>query len=148
MKIYIIAVGKVKSNIFIKEMNEYIKQLPYKLEIIEVKDEPTINKMNLEKDRIIKKIPKNSYIISLDIKGKGFDSISFSNHMKKVIDETNKDIVFIIGGSFGLSEEILNMSNLRLSFSMFTFPHQLMRLILVEQIYRAFKIMENHPYHK
>lgn len=148
MNIFIIGVGKIKSNQYIKEINDYIKQMPYKTTIIEIKDEPRKENMDLEGKRIIKKIPKNSYIISLDRLGKEHDSISFSNHFKTMIEEYKKDIVFIIGGSYGLSEEVLKMSDLKLSFSKFTFPHQLMRLILVEQIYRAFKIMENHPYHK
>lgn len=148
MKIYIIAVGKVKSKTYSDEIENYLKQIPYPIEIIEVKDEAKISGMVLEKNRILNKIPKNSYVISLDRKGKQQDSINFSKHLKKLIDSGTKDIVFIIGGSYGIHEELLKMSNEILSFSKFTFPHQLMRVILVEQIFRAFKIMTNHPYHK
>lgn len=101
-----------------------------------------------EKDNIIKKIPKDSYVICLDRKGKEFDSIKFASHLENLITTSKKDIVFIIGGSYGIHKDLLNAADEKLSFSKFTFPHQLMRLILVEQIYRAFKIMENHPYHK
>lgn len=148
MKIYIIAVGKVKSKTYLDEIEKYLKQIPYPTEIIEVKDEAKISGMTLEKNRILKKIPKNSYLISLDRRGKQKDSISFSKHLKRLIESRNKNIVFIIGGSYGIDAELLEMSNETLSFSKFTFPHQLMRVILVEQIFRAFKIMTNHPYHK
>lgn len=148
MKIYLIAVGKIKNKSYLEEINQYLKQIPHSFQIIEIKDEPTKNGLIKEKVNIIKKIPKNSYIICLDIKGKEYDSNEFSLHLKNIITTKNKDLVFIVGGSFGLHPDVLLMANERLSFSKFTFPHQLMRLILVEQIYRAFKIMENHPYHK
>lgn len=148
MKIYLIAVGKIKSKTYLEEINNYIKQLPYVLEIIEIKDEPTEKGMEKEKEAILKKIPKNSYIIALDKNGKEYDSINFSNYLKKLIETTQKDLTFIIGGSYGIDKELLNMADEKLSFSKFTFPHQLMRVIFIEQIYRAFKIMDNHPYHK
>lgn len=148
MKIYLIAVGKVKSKTYLDEINNYLKQIPYPTEIIEVKDEAKISGMVLEKNRILKRLPKNSYLICLDRKGTEKSSIEFSNDLKKIIESTNKNIVFIIGGSYGIDEELLQMANETLSFSKFTFPHQLMRVILVEQIFRAFKIMANHPYHK
>ena len=87
-------------------------------------------------------------IIALDKNGKEYDSINFSNYLKKLIETTQKDLTFIIGGSYGIDKELLNMADEKLSFSKFTFPHQLMRVIFIEQIYRAFKIMDNHPYHK
>lgn len=148
MKIYLIAVGKVKNKSYLEEMTNYIKQMPYPLNIIEVKDEPNINGVGKEKTEIIKRIPKDSYIICLDILGKEYDSIQFSEHLEDLITNKNKDLVFIIGGSYGLHEDVLRIANEKLSFSKFTFPHQLMRFIFIEQIYRAFKIMENHPYHK
>lgn len=148
MKIHIIAVGKVKNKSYLEEIDNYIKQLPYPFIIHEVKDEPVKEGMVREKDNIIKKIPKDSYVICLDRKGKEFDSIKFASHLENLITTSKKDIVFIIGGSYGIHKDLLNAADEKLSFSKFTFPHQLMRLILVEQIYRAFKIMENHPYHK
>lgn len=148
MKIYLIAVGKVKNKSYLEEMSNYIKQMPYPLNIIEVKDEPNLNGVGKEKTEIIKRIPKDSYIICLDILGKEYDSIQFSEHLEDLITNKNKDLVFIIGGSYGLHEDVLRIANEKLSFSKFTFPHQLMRFIFIEQIYRAFKIMENHPYHK
>ncbi|MCD7810036.1 MAG: 23S rRNA (pseudouridine(1915)-N(3))-methyltransferase RlmH, partial [Erysipelotrichaceae bacterium] len=88
------------------------------------------------------------YMILLDVGGKEMDSITFSKHLEKCMINGKSSIVFVIGGSLGHGEEVLSRANLRLSFSSMTFPHQLMRLILVEQIYRAFKIMRNETYHK
>lgn len=148
MKIYLIAVGKIKNKSYLEEIDNYLKQIPYPLEIIEIKDEPTKTGLIKEKTNIIKKIPKNSYLICLDILGKEYNSIEFSKHLKNLISTKSKDLVFIIGGSFGIHQDVLGMADERLSFSQMTFPHQLMRLIFIEQVYRAFKIMENHPYHK
>lgn len=148
MKIYLLAVGKIKNKSYITEIENYLKQIPYEFQIIEIKDEPTKAGMKKEKEAILKKIPKDSYIICLDRKGKEYSSIKFSSFIENLINSRNKDIVFIIGGSYGIDEELLAKANEKVSFSKLTFPHQLMRVILVEQIYRAFKIMENHPYHK
>lgn len=147
MSITIIAVGKAK-NQFKQEIDYYIKQMPVKVNIIELLDEPTISGLEREGKRILIKIPKNSYIISLAIEGKTYDSVNFSKKIDSLINLEKKQITFIIGGSYGISDEVLNISDELLSFSDFTFPHVLMRLMLVEQVYRAFKIIENHPYHK
>lgn len=148
MKIYLVTVGKIKNKSYIAEIENYLKQIPYQVQIIEIKDEPTKEGMKKEKEAILKKIPKNSYIICLDRKGKEYSSIKFSSFLENLINTKNKDIVFIIGGSYGIDYDLLVYANEKISFSKLTFPHQLMRVILVEQIYRAFKIMENHPYHK
>lgn len=148
MKIYLIAVGKIKNKNYVAEIENYLKQIPYQFQIIEIKDEPTKKGMKKEKEAILKKIPKNSYIICLDRKGKEYSSIKFSSFLENLINTKKKDLVFIIGGSYGIDDELLVYADEKISFSKLTFPHQLMRVILVEQIYRAFKIMENHPYHK
>ena len=104
--------------------------------------------MEAEGERILQKIPSNSYVISLDINGKQITSINFAKRIEYIKTYHTSDIVFIIGGSLGLSEAIKNQSNELISFGKMTYPHQLMRLILVEQIYRAFRINNNEPYHK
>lgn len=147
MKINIIVVGKAK-NKYKEDLNYYLKQIPIKVEIIEVLDEPNESGMEIEGDRVLKKIVKDSYVIALAINGKKLDSISFSQRLEELIFLEKKMITFIIGGSYGLAEKVIKRADELLSFSDFTFPHVLMRLILVEQIYRGFKIIEKHPYHK
>lgn len=159
MNINIIAIGKIKEK-FIKEaIKEFEKRLSRycKLSIIELEDEKAPQNLSLkdmdiikdrEGDRILSKLNPTSYIIALDIKGKSLSSEDFSEKIENLMVEGNNDITFIIGGSIGLSKEILGKSNYKLSFSKMTFPHQLMRLILLEQIYRGFRIMKNEPYHK
>ncbi|NMA05615.1 MAG: 23S rRNA (pseudouridine(1915)-N(3))-methyltransferase RlmH [Acholeplasmataceae bacterium] len=135
----ILAVGKIRETLE-EEINFYKKQMP-KLKIIEIKDS------NKEKEgRQLLKYMKDNYCVSLSIKGKAYDSISFSNFLEKLKEK--KNLTFIIGGSEGLSDEVLKECREHISFSKMTFPHGLMRLILVEQLYRATKISENHPYHK
>ncbi len=135
----ILAVGKIKDTLE-GEINFYKKQMP-KLKIIEVKDS------NKEKEgKLLLKHMKDSYSVSLSIEGKAYDSVSFSKHLEKL--QENKNLTFIIGGSEGLSDEVLEKCMEHISFSKMTFPHGLMRLILIEQLYRATKISENHPYHK
>ncbi len=148
MKITIIAIGKMKRHHFTEEIKHYIKQIKYSVEIIEIADEPDVSGKEKEGLKIIEKIPKNSYVISLAIEGKKMDSVTFSKFIDNHLNQNKKALTFIIGGSYGLSEQVLKQSNALLSFSDFTFPHNLMRLILVEQLYRAIKINENHPYHK
>ena len=101
-----------------------------------------------EGERIISKIPSNSFVISLAIDGKNLSSEQLSEKVEDLMINGMNDITFIIGGSLGLADEILNRSNFKLSFSKMTFPHQLMRLILLEQVYRGFRIMKGEPYHK
>lgn len=143
--IRIICVGKVKEAFYRDAIIEYQKRLSkyHKLEIIELAD----SNMKEEKNLILKKIDKRDYIVTLEIEGKQMDSLSFSN----LIDHTflnHSTITFIIGGSDGLDEEIKKLADFSLSFSKLTFPHQLFRVILLEQIYRAFKIIHHESYHK
>lgn len=143
--IRIICVGKVKEAFYRDAIIEYQKRLSkyHKLEIIELAD----SNMKEEKNLILKKIDKRDYIVTLEIGGKQMDSLSFSNF----IDYTflnHSTITFIIGGSDGLDEEIKRLADFSLSFSKLTFPHQLFRVILLEQIYRAFKIIHHESYHK
>ncbi|MEY8304963.1 23S rRNA (pseudouridine(1915)-N(3))-methyltransferase RlmH [Anaerosalibacter bizertensis] len=159
MNIIIIGVGKIKEKFMQEGIKEYSKRLSRycKLKILEVADESApenLSKKEIEiikekeGKRILSKISNNSYIISLDIKGKNLSSEELSKKIEDITLGGTNDIIFIIGGSLGLSEEILNKSNLKLSFSKMTFPHQLMRMILLEQIYRGFRIMKGEPYHK
>ena len=144
--IKIIAVGKLKNKNYKALLDGYLKQLN-KISIIEVKDESSISNIKKEEDRILKLINKDDDVILLDIKGEKTDSIGFSKILENAVNKP-KDTVFIIGGSYGVTEVIRNRANMKISFSNMTFPHNLMRVILIEQIYRGFKILENHPYHK
>ena len=144
--IKIIAVGKIKET-YLKDMiNDYLKRLSkyHKVELIEVKDSNIFE----EKEEILKYINKNDYLISLAIEGKELNSIEFKDLINNNLINGNSYIVFIIGGSDGLHEEIKKMSKEKISFSKMTFPHGLFRAILLEQIYRSFKIMNNETYHK
>ncbi len=159
MDINIIAVGKLKEKYLQDGIDEYIKRLSKfaKVNVIEIQDEKVKENLSqremdnikqIEGNRILLCIKPRDYCISLALEGKSMDSLQFSDTLSRIMVEGNSAITFIIGGSIGLSNEVLERSNLKLSFSKFTFPHQLMRLILIEQIYRAFKIMNNEPYHK
>lgn len=150
--IKILCVGKIKEKYFTSAIDEYKKRLGKytKLEIIEVNDYKTdVEKIAQlkEKELLLKHINKNDYLICLDINGKMMDSIELSNKISETLI-FNSNITFIIGGSCGLDDEIKNMCDLSLSFSKLTFPHQLFRVMLLEQIYRAFKIKNNEAYHK
>lgn len=150
--IKIICVGKIKEKFFREAIEEYTKRLSKytKLEIIEVNDEDNLSKeviLKKEKESILKYIDGKSYIITLEIEGQQLTSNDLATKIDKVFIE-NSNIIFIIGGSYGLHEDIKNISNFKLSFSKLTFPHQLFRVILLEQIYRSFKIMNNESYHK
>lgn len=159
MKQAIIGVGKIKEKYFIDAINEYLKRLKNytDIRIIEVDDEKdphiindsTINLCkNKEGHRIVDKINSNDYVVCLCIDSKQYTSEDFANVLSKLELTPYKRIVYIIGGSNGLSDEVLKRANFRISFSKLTFPHQLMRVILIEQIYRAHKINSNEPYHK
>ena len=149
--IKIITVGKLKEKYLKDAVEEYIKRLSRytKFNLIEVSDEDyDINKTLLkERDNILKYVQEKDYIITLEIEGNEIDSLSFSKKIDDIM-QINSDITFIIGGSYGLHEDIKKMSNYSLSFSKMTFPHQLFRVMLLEQLYRAFKIMKNESYHK
>ena len=143
--IKIICVGKIKEKFYRDAIDEYMKRLSkyHKIQIIEVND----SNMKLEKEEILKKLDTKDYIITMEIEGKELSSLELSNFMDKTF-LTNSNITFIIGGSNGLADEIKDKSNYKLSFSKLTFPHQLFRVILLEQIYRSFKILNNEAYHK
>lgn len=159
MKITLLTVGKIKEKYFNMAIEEYSKRLSryVKLEIIEVADEKTpdgageameeqIRKK--EGERLLKYIKDDSYIITLEIQGKMLDSVELSEKINQIGVSGKGHITFIIGGSLGLSEEVRACSDYKLSFSKMTFPHQLMRVILLEQIYRSYRILGNEPYHK
>ena len=149
--IRILCVGKIKEKFFVDAINEYKKRLNKytKIDIIEVKDEDYDIKKTLELESlsIEKYILPKSYIITLEIEGNELSSIEFSNKINGIRNNYN-DITFIIGGSYGLSDRIKQLSNYKLSFSKMTFPHQLFRIMLLEQIYRSYKIINNETYHK
>ncbi|PAT01146.1 23S rRNA (pseudouridine(1915)-N(3))-methyltransferase RlmH [Candidatus Izimaplasma bacterium ZiA1] len=158
MKITVISVGKLKEKYLVDGIKEYSKRLSKytKLELIEVKDEHAPENLSLKDIEIIKDTEgkridskiKDSFIISLAIEGKQLTSEDLSKKIEEIKTYNNSHITFIIGGSLGLSKDIINKSNYLLSFSKMTFPHQLMKLILLEQIYRSFRITNNEPYHK
>ena len=149
--IKIICIGKIKEKFYRDAIEEYKKRISKysKLEIIELEDisdniETTLRK---ERDLILYNINDKDYIITLEIDGNNIDSIELSNKINNTLIN-NSNITFIIGGSYGLHEDIKNISNYKLSFSKMTFPHQLFRVMLLEQIYRSFKILNNETYHK
>lgn len=159
MKITLVAVGKIKEKYFEMAVSEYAKRLSRycKLEIIEVADEKTLESASpaeeemiklKEAGRILKHIKDDSYKITLEISADMLDSEELSNHIKQLGINGVSHITFIIGGSIGLHQSISDIADLKLSFSKMTFPHQLMRVILLEQIYRNFKIIQGEPYHK
>ncbi len=159
MKISIICVGKIKEKYWTLAIAEYGKRLSRycKLNIIELPDEKTpdgcseameLKIKDKEGDRILNSLKGDEYIIALAINGKRYDSENFSQNIEKIGINGNSHIAFVIGGSLGLSQAVLNASHQKISFSDMTFPHQMMRVILLEQIYRAYRIINNEPYHK
>jgi 23S rRNA (pseudouridine1915-N3)-methyltransferase len=159
MKITIVAVGKMKEKYFRMAIDEYVKRLSRycKLEIIEVNDEQTPYQAseaeenqikNTEGARILKNIKDGAYVIALAIEGTMLSSTELSEKIENLGIQGKSHIIFVIGGSLGLSSEVLKRADYKLSFSKMTFPHQLMRVILLEQIYRAYRIISNEPYHK
>jgi 23S rRNA (pseudouridine1915-N3)-methyltransferase len=159
MKITIITVGKIKERYLRDAIAEYTKRLSKycKLEILEVSDEKTPeNASSLveegirqkEGDRILRQIRDGAYVITLEIGGKMLDSVEFADKINQLGIQGISHICFIIGGSIGLSKKITGRSDFAISFSKMTFPHQLMRVILLEQIYRGYRITMNEPYHK
>lgn len=159
MKITILCVGKLKEKFMHSAVQEYQKRLSryVKLEIFEVPDEKTpdnasekeeIQIRDREGERLFKHIKKEDYVIALAIDGKMYDSVSFSRKINHYGIRGKTNVVFIIGGSLGLSEEVLGRADEKISFSKMTFPHQLMRVILLEQIYRGYRIIKGEPYHK
>lgn len=159
IKVNIIAVGKLKEKYLKDACAEYTKRLGAysKINIIEINEErcgdnPSSNEIEQVKqkegERIIAKIPKGSYVITMCIEGQQMSSEEFSKKLEEISICGHSEVTFIIGGSFGLSDEVKATSKLRLSFGKLTLPHQLMRVVLLEQIYRAFSISNNSKYHK
>ncbi len=159
MTIRIAAAGKLKERYWRDAAAEYAKRLGRycRLQIAEVADEPTgedisdrVREQILGKEaqHLLRQIPEQSYCIALAIDGKRYSSETFSSFLKERMDHGVSDLTLVIGGSLGLAPEVLKRADLSLSFSDFTFPHQLMRVILLEQIYRSFRIMYHEPYHK
>ena len=159
MKITLVTVGKIKEKFYTQAIDEYSKRLSKycKLEIIEVADEKTmdlskegLNRKVIEKEgeRILQNIRDDAYVIALAINGKMLDSVELSDKIDELMVSGKSQIVFVIGGSLGLSDSVMKRADYSLSFSKMTFPHQLMRVVLLEQVYRSFRIMNNEPYHK
>ena len=159
MKITIVSVGKIKEKYLKLAIDEYSKRLSRycKLDIVEVSDEKAPESMSeaeelqvkrKEGEKILRYVKDNSYVIALAIEGKGVSSEELASKMEQLGLQGNSHITFIIGGSLGISDEVLSRANMLLSFSKMTFPHQLMRVILLEQVYRGFRINCGEPYHK
>ena len=159
MKVTILTVGKIKEKYLKDAIDEYSKRLSKycKLEIVEVADEKTPDNASevledairaKEAERLLKHIKDDSFVITLEINGKQISSEELSDKIEKLGVQGVSHIVFVIGGSIGLGKDILKRSNFALSFSKMTFPHQLMRVVLLEQIYRSYRIINGEPYHK
>ena len=146
MKITLVAVGKLKEKFLVDGVAEYLKRLkPFaKIEIREVAEQKSVAE---EGKKILAQVPKENFIFVLDVAGEFLTSEDFAKKISDLNLRGVSDITFIIGGAFGLSDEVKKISDFRLSFSKMTFTHQMARLILVEQIYRAFKINRGEPYH-
>lgn len=146
----IICVGKIKEKFFVSAIEEYSKRISKytKLDIIEISDEADKTvALKKEGEKILSKIKDNDYVVTLEIEGNSLDSVEFAKKIDNNFN-SNKNLTFVIGGSYGLDDMVKLRSDYKLSFSKFTFPHQLFRVILLEQIYRAYKINNNENYHK
>jgi len=159
MKITVIAVGKLKEKYLKEAISEYSKRLSRfcSLNIVEVPDEQAPESLSAaqelqvkrkEAERILKNVKEGSLLVALDIKGEKLDSEGFAAKLQAFFVSGGSHITFVIGGSLGLDEELLKTADFRFSLSDLTFPHQLARLILLEQLFRAFKIINGEPYHK
>lgn len=159
MKITVVCVGKIKEKFFTDALKEYEKRLSRycKLSIVELQDEKTPDGASAaleeqikrkEGERILKVLPEGAYIVALAIQGKQLSSEELAETVERLGVNGTSHIVFIIGGSLGLSEEVLSKAEFLLSFSKMTFPHQLMRVVLLEQVYRVYRINSGEPYHK
>ena len=159
MNVTVIAVGKIKEKYYTEAVKEYAKRLSRycKLNIIEVADEqtpdgasPALEEQIRQKEgqRILKNLKEDSYVIALAIQGKKLSSEAFAGKLEQLAISGKSHITFLIGGSLGLSGEVLSRADYLLSFSDMTFPHQLMRVILLEQVYRCYRIIHHEPYHK
>ena len=159
MKITILSVGNIKEKYFIDAIGEYTKRLSKYCKINEVvlpdlaiNDNPSDKEIEIIKNKegmkIIDSIPKDSFVITLDLKGKMLSSTDLAAKMDEIFTYNSSEITFIIGGSLGLSKEVIDKANFSICISKMTFPHKLCKVILLEQIYRAFKINNNETYHK
>lgn len=159
MKITVVAVGKIKEKFFEEAIGEYSKRLSRycKLEILQVADEKTPDKASealenqikeKEGERILAQIRDGAYVIALAIEGKMLDSEELADKINTLGISGVSQIIFVIGGSLGLSKKVLDRADYKLSFSRMTFPHQLMRVVLLEQVYRGYRIIYGEPYHK
>ncbi len=159
MKITLVTVGKIKERFFADAIKEYEKRLSRycRLEIVQVSDEKTPEKASEAKarqireregERILAQLKEGAYVIALAIEGKMASSEELGKKLEKLGITGKSQVVFVIGGSLGLSEAVLKRADEQLSFSRMTFPHQLMRVILLEQIYRSYRIIAGEPYHK
>lgn len=156
MKIKIIALGKVHEQYLKDGINEFLRRIaPYatieilELQPVEIKDMNLKSKaLDMEADKILSYIKPSSYVITLEIEGKSISSEDFSNQIKEIINSGVNELIFVIGSSYGLSPKVSQRADFKLSLSKMTFLHNFARLILVEQIYRAFKIMNGEIYHK
>ncbi len=159
MKITILCVGKIKEKFYREALAEYAKRLSRycRLEIVEVADEPAPERCSQaeeeqvkekEGERLLKAMREDAYAIALAIDGRKYDSVAFARQMEQLGIAGKSHLAFLIGGSLGLSDKVLNRVDQKVSFSDMTFPHQLMRVILLEQIYRGFRINAGEPYHK
>lgn len=159
MSITILAVGKIRESFYKNAIAEYQKRLGRycHLEIVEVADEPAPERISAvqadaikqkEAERILRRLRDNSFVITLEIEGKKYNSEEFAKKLEALALAGKSQLVFVIGGSLGLHSSVSERADLKLSFSDMTFPHQLMRVILTEQIYRAFRIINGEPYHK
>ena len=159
MKITVLCVGKIKEKYFTLGIEEYAKRLSRycKLEIIEVPDEKTPDNASeneelqikaKEGDKLLKHIKDTAYVIALAIEGKMLTSEELSEKMEQLGINGDSNVIFVIGGSLGLDQRILARADYKLSFSKMTFPHQMMRMVLLEQVYRGYRIMKGEPYHK
>ena len=156
MNIKIIAVGKIKEQFTKDAIKEYEKRLSSfcNFSVVEIQAEQILDEslcskyMEIEADKILSAIKPNSFIITLEINGKMLSSEAFAFKLKEISNNGINDLTFIIGGANGLSKKVSDISNFKLSFSKMTFTHQMIRTLLIEQIYRAFKINANEPYHR
>ncbi|MGG1572834.1 23S rRNA (pseudouridine(1915)-N(3))-methyltransferase RlmH [Fictibacillus sp. NRS-1165] len=159
MNILVVTVGKLKEKYLKMGIDEYVKRLgPYaKIEIIEVADEKAPENLSdqemqmvkkAEGDRILAKIPQDAHVVAMAIEGKLVSSEDLAKNLDELATYGKSKVAFVIGGSLGLSEEVMKRANEKISFGRITYPHQLMKLVLVEQIYRAFRINRGEPYHK
>lgn len=157
--IKVIGIGKIKEKAMKSLIDEYIKRLKAytKIEVIEVNDEPTLDKnsdadnkrvLDVEAQRVLKHVKERDYMILLDLHGKMIDSVELANKMNQITTYQSSDITFVIGGSLGVGEELVKRSNFRWKMSDLTFTHQFVRVLILEQIYRAYKINNNETYHK